>query len=119
MGAGHTGGDARMHGIGAFAGGRLVGVAHYVLGPSTWDVADDCYLEDLVVVPEVRGRGVGRALIDELRRRGLAGGWRRVPWLTEGSNATARRLYDDVGTLTPYVRYEIDLSEEGTGDGGS
>lgn len=109
-----AGGHPQVHGIGAMAGGRLVGVAHYVLGPSTWHRGDDCYLEDLVVDPQERGRGVGRQLIQELVRRGEAGGWRRVHWLTEESNVTARRLYDHVGELTAYVRYEIQVSRSTT-----
>lgn len=96
----------QMGGIAAVSDGRLLGIAHYIVGPSTWSLADDCYLEDLVVAPETRGRGVGRALIEELVSRGRAAGWRRVFWVTDEGNATARRLYDAVGTLTEYVQYE-------------
>ena len=28
-----------------------------------------------------------------------------VYWLTQTSNATARRLYDRVGTATPFIKY--------------
>lgn len=99
----------QLLGLGAFSSpeGRLLGLAHCVLGPSTWDTADDCYLEDLAVAEDVRGSGVGRALIAELVRRGDVSGWRRVFWVTEESNARARRLYDSVGSLTDYVQYEV------------
>ncbi|WP_231121948.1 GNAT family N-acetyltransferase [Motilibacter peucedani] len=100
----------QMFGLGAFApDGRLLGLAHCIVGPSTWDTADDCYLEDLAVAEDARGRGVGRALIGELVRRAGERGWRRVFWVTEESNARARRLYDSVGSLTDYVQYEVRL----------
>lgn len=102
--------DPGMGGLVAVSPERqIVGVAHYVLGPSTWSRRDDAYLEDLVVDPGWRGRGVGHALIAALVARGQSSDWRRVHWLTDAGNDRARRLYDDVGTLTPYVQYEIEL----------
>ena len=99
--------DPRMGGLAAFDGeGALLGFAHYVTSPSTWDPREDAYLEDLCVRPGARGRGVGRALIDALAERGRERGWRRVHWHTEQTNAVARLLYDTAGTLTSYVQYE-------------
>jgi hypothetical protein len=38
-----------------------------------------------------------------------------VTWLTQSDNEVARGLYDEMATLSDYVRYEIDLSStEGT-----
>jgi ribosomal protein S18 acetylase RimI-like enzyme len=99
-----------MGGLGAFdRSGRLVGLAHYVSGPSTWEVRDDGYLEDLAVAPDVQGRGVGRALLEAVILRGRERGWRRVHWITEESNTRARQLYDRIGTRTAYVRYHVEL----------
>jgi GNAT superfamily N-acetyltransferase len=44
--------------------GRPVGLTHYVFHRHGWRVENVCYLQDLYADPEVRGRGVGRALIE-------------------------------------------------------
>jgi GNAT superfamily N-acetyltransferase len=107
---------AREQGMGALVAtdgdGRVLGLAHHVIHAGTWSTAPVCYLEDLVVDPAVRGRGVGHALIDALRFRALDLGCQNVYWHTDADNARARRLYDDVATLSSYVRYEIDLEEQ-------
>lgn len=89
--------------------GELRGIAHVGLQPSTWSTAVDCYLEDLYVEPSSRGDGIGRALVEHLVAEGRDAGWRKVHWLTDTDNATARRLYDALGELADQVRYTIDL----------
>ena len=89
--------------------GRAVGLAHVGLQPSTWSTAEDCYLEDLFVEGSARGDGVGRALVEHLVAEGREAGWRKVHWLTDTDNTTARRLYDRVGELADQVRYTIEL----------
>ena len=82
-----------------------VGLANLVFHRSTWSPTWYCYLEDLYVDPGVRGSGVGRALIEaayaEADRRGAS----RTYWATQEHNATARKLYDDIGVLTEFVQY--------------
>ncbi|WP_135448737.1 MULTISPECIES: GNAT family N-acetyltransferase [Tabrizicola] len=77
--------------------------------PSTWVMGDDGYLEDLYVAPEARGRGLGRALIEDLIAIGRARGWRRLYWLTEIGNTTARRLYDQFCENDGHIRYRMTL----------
>jgi GNAT superfamily N-acetyltransferase len=93
---------------------RPIGFAHLLLHPTTWAVEPSCYLEDLVVDPTHRGRGVGRALLDAVVERARAEGAEGVQWLTQADNEAARRLYDEVATVSDYVRYELHL---GGGDG--
>ena len=85
--------------------GRALGIAALVFHRSTWASTWYCYLEDLFVAPDARGRGVGRALIEavyeEADRRGAA----RTYWATQDKNATARALYDRIGQLTDFVQY--------------
>ncbi len=64
-----------------------------------------CYLQDLYADPDVRGRGVGRALIEAVYDAADAAGVPTVYWLTQDFNTTARRLYDRIGVKTPFIKY--------------
>ncbi|WP_244156657.1 GNAT family N-acetyltransferase [Psychrobacter piechaudii] len=55
-----------IYGFGAFDRTNLVGIAHVVLHPNTWNTTDCCYLEDLYVDGAARGLGIGRALIEKV-----------------------------------------------------
>jgi GNAT superfamily N-acetyltransferase len=95
-----------IHAFGAFGpGGQLIGIVHYLFHPVTWSTGDRCYLEDLFVSPAARGTGAGRALIEAVYHAADEAGADQVYWLTATSNATARKLYDRVGQLTPFVKY--------------
>jgi GNAT superfamily N-acetyltransferase len=82
-----------------------IGLAHILFHRSTWSASWYCYLEDLFVDRVQRGRGVGRALIEAVYREADARGATRTYWMTQESNATARALYDQVATKTPFVQY--------------
>jgi GNAT superfamily N-acetyltransferase len=93
----------------AVVDGRAQGFAIHQHHPSTWVLGDDGYLEDLYVDPAARGHGLGRALIEDLVAIGRARGWRRLYWLTEIGNATARRLYDQFCDNDGHIRYRMTL----------
>jgi len=89
--------------------GRLVGLAHYMFHPHCWKVEPVCYLQDLYADPDVRGQGVGRRLIGAVYGAADAAGAPTVYWLTQDFNTEARRLYDRIGRLTPFIRYDRPL----------
>ena len=91
--------------VAAGESGRLLGLAHALLHRSTWSATWYCYLEDLFVDPAARGHGVGRALIDAVYAEADKRGATRTYWATKGNNDTARRLYDGLATLSPFVQY--------------
>ncbi|MGB0696303.1 MAG: GNAT family N-acetyltransferase [Rhodospirillaceae bacterium] len=93
------------------ADGTLLGFAHCVLHEATWCIEPICYLEDLFVTPEARGRNVGKALIDDLLALCQDRGWGRLYWHTNTDNEQARRLYDRFRPADDYVRYRIHIEE--------
>lgn len=86
--------------------GRLIGLTHYLFHRHAWKIEDTCYLQDLYAMPETRGTGVGRALIEAVYAAADAEKCPSVYWLTQDFNATARKLYDRIGTLSPFIRYQ-------------
>ncbi|MCT7377257.1 GNAT family N-acetyltransferase [Chelativorans salis] len=94
------------YGFAAELDGVVVGFAHYFFVFSTSDWNPRCYLQDLYAEPAARGRGVGRALIEAVYAEADRKEAAQTYWLTQEFNHTARRLYDRVGKLTPFVKYQ-------------
>jgi GNAT superfamily N-acetyltransferase len=63
----------------------------------------------LFTATEARGHGVGRALIEAVADWAREQGCGRVYWHTQTSNATARRLYDQVALDKGFMQYQIPL----------
>lgn len=93
------------------------GFANYVLHPYTWGEGPVCYLEDLFVAPEARGRGLGRMLVEHLVESGREKGWERLYWMTRSDNAPARRLYDRFCESDGFVRYLLPLGKPPLSEG--
>jgi GNAT superfamily N-acetyltransferase len=93
----------------AVEGDRVLGFAIHLHHASTWVLGDDCYLEDLFVVPDARGQGLGRALIEDLMALARTKGWHRIWWMTEITNSAARKLYDRLAPCDDHIRYRKTL----------
>lgn len=87
----------------------VLGFAIHLRHPSTWVATEDCYLEDLYVAEAARGKGLGRALIDDLVALARAKGCARLYWHTDEKNARARALYDQYVPSDGHVRYRLKL----------
>ena len=95
-----------FNGLVAEQDGRLVGLAHYLFHRHGWRVENVCYLQDLYADPSVRGQGVGRRLIEGVYAAADDAGCPSVYWLTQDFNTEARKLYDRIGTLSPFIKYD-------------
>ncbi|CAB4767416.1 MAG: GNAT family N-acetyltransferase [Actinobacteria bacterium] len=102
--------EYNMHGLLAEKDGQIIGLAHYIFRPDTWEVADFCYLEDLYVDPKARGVGIGRALIKAVEQIAIEKGSKRLYWTTAEDNEVARKLYDKLAVVDK-VMYKIYLNQ--------
>jgi GNAT superfamily N-acetyltransferase len=55
------------------------------------------YLEDLFVIPDLRGRGIGRVMLSFLARLAVERGCGRLEWWVLDSNEPAIRFYERLG----------------------
>lgn len=92
---------------------EVVGFVHSVPRVNTWSPAPDLYLEDLFVVPQARGHGVGATLIESVAARARGLGARKVTWETDAANDVAQRLYDRLATRSTQVYYTLAVTPSG------
>jgi len=85
--------------------GKAVGIVHYLYHPSCWTIENVCYLQDLYVDDHTRGKGVGRALIEAVYSAADETKQSRVYWTTHDHNTQARHLYDQVASVTHFIKY--------------
>lgn len=95
-----------FNGLIADLGGKPVGLTHYLFHRHCWSIENVCYLQDLYADPDVRGKGIGRALIEAVYKAADALKSPNVYWLTQDFNVTARQLYDRIGEKTPFIKYK-------------
>jgi GNAT superfamily N-acetyltransferase len=94
-----------VHGLVAESDGQLLGLTHYLFHRSTTAIEPVCYLQDLFTSNAVRGRGIGRALINRVYEQARLAGSSRVYWQTHQTNLTAMQLYDKVAERSGFVVY--------------
>ncbi|HEV2708872.1 MAG TPA: GNAT family N-acetyltransferase [Edaphobacter sp.] len=101
--------DEPMHALVAERAGELLGLAHFLFHRTTISLAPTCYLQDLFTIEAARGKGVGRALIEEVYRQAKYAGSSRVYWQTHETNATAMKLYDQLADKSGFLVYRKSL----------
>jgi len=87
--------------------GQALGLVQYSLMHRSLSGGMVVYLSDLFTVPEARGKGVGRALIEHVRAFARARGYSSVRWLTAETNSPARKLYDTYAPASGFILYAI------------
>jgi GNAT superfamily N-acetyltransferase len=79
--------------------GEAVGFALFFHNYSTWRARHGLYLEDLFVIPEMRGRGIGKALLRELAGIAMQRGCARMEWAVLDWNTPAIDFYRSLGAI--------------------
>jgi GNAT superfamily N-acetyltransferase len=77
--------------------GEPVGFALFFHNYSTFLAQPGIYLEDLFVLPEHRGGGTGRALLERLAQLAVERGCGRLEWAVLNWNKDAIRFYERLG----------------------
>ena len=86
-----------VEGLVARLDGVAAGYALYFHNFSSWHGRRGLYLEDLFVRPELRRRGIGRALLREVARVAVERGCARMEWLVLDWNRPAIDFYRSLG----------------------
>jgi GNAT superfamily N-acetyltransferase len=102
--------ELKMFGFVAESEEGVIGFTHCLFRPSTWTETDYCYLEDLFVDPNIRGKGIGRALINKVVELAKEKNSKRVYWTTQEFNKTARVLYDSITPVSEFVQYRLPIT---------
>ena len=104
--------EQKMFGFVAESEEVVIGFTHCLFRPSTWTETDYCYLEDLFVDPNIRGKGVGRALMEKVIELAKEKNSKRVYWTTQEFNKTARILYDSITPVSEFVQYRLPINQQ-------
>ncbi|MES9851046.1 MAG: GNAT family N-acetyltransferase [Candidatus Thiodiazotropha sp. L084R] len=77
---------------------EVVGFATVYFSFTSTIAAKVAVLNDLYTVPNCRGKGVGRQLIEHCRSHAAKNGAARLQWVTAPENEQAQKLYDSMNT---------------------
>jgi ribosomal protein S18 acetylase RimI-like enzyme len=99
------------------AGEPPTGLAVLRLKPSLWSKAADAYLEELYVIPDQRGKGLGKALLQAAINTAREAGADHFELATGETDTEARGLYESFNLTNRegapdgprMLYYEIDL----------
>jgi GNAT superfamily N-acetyltransferase len=89
--------DPRFRALIADVDGAPAGFALFFTSYSTWRGHHGIRLEDLYVTPELRGQGIGKALLARVAQIAVAEGCPRLEWDVLDWNAPAIAVYERLG----------------------
>ncbi|MDR3552873.1 MAG: GNAT family N-acetyltransferase [Clostridia bacterium] len=92
------------------ADGRVVGYALFFSNFSTFLGKAGIYIEDIFVLPEYRGRGLGKRFFRFIASIALARRCARVEWACLGWNKPSRSFYEGLGAVPKeeWVPYRLE-----------
>ena len=81
----------------AIVNNSIVGMVSILFTVSTAEGGRAAWMEDMVVHPDWRGRGISERLLQEAIKEAHLSGCSRITLLTDNSNSAAKRLYGRAG----------------------
>ena len=79
---------------------KIIGLAVWHLNFSTWLGKHGMFLEDLYIIPEERGQGLGLALLKELAKICIERGYERLQWWVLDWNEPSIEFYKSIGAVS-------------------
>jgi len=109
IGAALFGEDPAAEALLAFFGDRYAGFAIFFRNYSTFLAESGIYLEDLYVKPELRGKGVGFALLSRVAQIAAERGCGRVEWGVLNWNEPSIQFYQRLGAvpMDEWTKYRL------------
>ncbi|MCA1645200.1 MAG: GNAT family N-acetyltransferase [Chloroflexi bacterium] len=100
----------RFHTLLAEVQGTVVGYAMYFFTYSSFRARPSLYLEDIFVLPEVRGQGAGLAMFRACARTAVAQGCARMEWQVLSWNTPSIEFYKRLGArhLDSWLPFRLD-----------
>lgn len=93
------GAEPTAYALVAESSAEVVGFALWFRNFSTWEGVPGIYLEDLYVVPEQRGSGLGTALLSSLAEIAVVRGYARFEWAVLDWNSPSIGFYRSLGAV--------------------
>lgn len=92
---------------------KVLGFALFFPAYSSWRGQPTLHLEDVVVSPAIRGRGVGKALLQALSAEAVERGCGTLEWAVGHWNTNAIRFYESFGSIM-YEEFIVNPSRTAT-----
>ena len=88
---------------------RPIGFMHFREMPSPLRGNKVGFLDDLFVLPELRGTGIVDQMFQQLSFEATEKGWPFVRWITAEVNYRGRSVYDRTAEKTKWVTYQMSV----------
>ena len=97
-----------VFGLGSFdKDGKLCGILHYILHPTTGFKEPACYMQDLFTAKNCRRQGIAKQLVLELNTIGKEQKWARIYWFAENGNESVQNLYKNLGIPMDFTLFML------------
>ncbi len=107
------GSDANARALIGYFDGKPTGFAVYFYNFSTFLGKKGIYLEDIFILPEMRGRGFGRAFIKHIAEIAVKENCGRFEWSVLDWNEPSRKFYENLGArpMDEWIIYRLEGKE--------